>query len=109
VSQSTASTDVVAENGAPTVADENDLLEVVDEPSPEEFEAAERIEPPVGARAVVFRIARAIGTLLLIVALLLYFVAPFRNAVIRVLDEWHLPLQSIPLAPGPPDNPKLPS
>jgi len=91
------------------VADENQHRRILDEPSTEDFEAAEQVDQPSGAGAVVFRILRVAGVLLLIVALLLYFVMPFRDVVVRVLHQWNLPLQSLPLAPEHKTNPKLPA
>ena len=83
-----------------------------DEPSTEDFEAAGEEVPALGPRAVLARIVRTVGVLFLVVALLLYFVAPFRSAFIGVLHQLRLPipkLQSIPLAPEPRSNPKLPT
>jgi hypothetical protein len=90
------------------MADEDDFISDADEPSPEDFEADEHVEPPGGARAVVFRVLRVAGVLILILALLLYFVVPFRVVALRVLDQLRTPLQSVPLAPHPKSNPSLP-
>jgi hypothetical protein len=90
---------------------DNDLWTAADEPSPDDFEAAEEEPEPV-AGTIAVRILRLVGVLFLILALLLYFVAPFRVAVIGALRELRLPspkLQQIPLAPEPKDNPKLPT
>jgi hypothetical protein len=90
---------------------DNGLWTDADEPSPDDFEAAEE-EPQAGARMILVRILRLVGVLFLILALLLYFVAPFRVAVIGALRELRLQspkLQQIPLAPEPKDNPRLPT
>jgi len=79
-----------------------------DEPSIDDFEAADEEMPPVGARAILFRILRALGVMLLIVALLLYFVTPFRAVIVDAVRQLRQPLQSIPLAPQERSNPKLP-
>ena len=91
--------------------DERDLWITADEPSPEEFEAAEEEPRPAGPRVMLRRILRLLGVLVLIFALLLYFVVPFRNVVIDAMRQMNLPvprLQSIPLAPEPTSTPKLP-
>ena len=94
------------------MTDERDNRTDPDEPSPEDFEAADEHVPALGPSAVLARILRTVGVLFLVVALLLYFVAPFRSAFIGVLHQLRLPtpkLQSIPLAPEPMSNPKLPT
>ncbi len=90
---------------------DNDLWTDADEPSPDDFEAAEEA-PESGATTILVRTLRLVGVLFLILALLLYFVAPFRIAVIGALHELRLPspkLQQIPLSPQPKENPRLPT
>lgn len=65
------------------MTDASDLWTVADEPSMEDFEAAEEEEPQVGAR-----ILRVVGVLLVILALLLYFVAPFYNFFSSLRRGW---------------------
>ena len=86
------------------MTDESDLWTVVDEPSMEDFEAAEEDEPQVGARVL-----RVVGVLLVILALLLYFVAPFYNFFSSVPYHWLRPstgTHAIPLAPEHKSSPK---
>jgi hypothetical protein len=92
------------------VTDEHDHWTIV-EPSPEDFEAAEEEPRPVGARAVVVRSLRVLGTLIVIFALLFYLVVPFNNVVTRVLRRIHVPnikLRPIPLAPDEQALPRRP-
>jgi hypothetical protein len=94
------------------MSDENDLWMVGDEPSLEDFEAAEEEESRAGTRPVLVRILRVVGVVLVIVALLFYFVVPFRNVLRRVPIRWRLPgtgTQPIPIAPQHEDNPKRPA
>ena len=91
---------------------ERDIWTAGDEPSTEDFEAAEEEASARGPWAVLSKLLRTVGVLLLVVALLLYFVAPFRSVFVDVLHQLRLPipkLQSIPLAPEPRGNPKLPT
>ena len=99
------------ENGA-SVTDESEQPTFEDEPSVEDFEAAEQEPPPAGLKVAVVRILRLVGVLLVIVALLLYFVVPFNTAFRSVLHRLRLPggwMRTIPLAPEPPSHPKLPT
>ncbi len=91
------------------MTDASGLRTVVDEPSMEDFEAAEEEQPQVGARVVLIRILRVVGVLLVILALLLYFVAPFYNSFWSVRYQWLRPntgTHTIPLAPEHKSNPK---
>ena len=89
---------------------ESDLWTVVEEPSMEDFETAKEEEPHVGARHALFRVVRVVGTLLVILALLLYFIVPLNNVFMNVPNHWQRPntgLHKIPLAPQRPSSPKL--
>ena len=91
------------------VTDGSDLWTVVDEPSVEDFRAAEEEEPQVGARSVLVRILRFVGVLLVILALLFYLVAPFYNFFSSVTYHWLRPntgTHMIPLAPEHKSSPK---
>jgi hypothetical protein len=93
------------------MSDENNLWMAGDEPSPEDFEAAEEEELRAGTRPVLLRLLRVVGVLLVITALLFYFVVPFRGVLSRVKVRWRLPstgTQPIPIAPQHKDNPKRP-
>jgi hypothetical protein len=93
------------------VTGEGDLWTDANEPSPDDFEAADEARPPVGPRAVLFGALRAAGLLLVIVALLLYFVVPFRSVVSSVVYRLRLPspkIHTLPLAPQREAAPKLP-
>ncbi len=93
------------------MADGSDPWDLSDEPSMEDFEAAEDEQPPVGARVALVRTLKTVGVLLVIVALLLYFVVPFNNALSDVLRRVRIPsirLHTIPLAPEPTTIPTLP-
>lgn len=81
----------------------------MDEPSLEEFEAAEREEPQAGARIVLFRILRTVGVLFVVLALVVYFAVPVRSFFIRVTHEWRRPrtgIQKLPVAPEPTSSPE---
>jgi len=72
--------------------------------------AAAQEEPEDGTGRSRFRVVRLIGTLIVILALLLYFIAPFNNAFRSVPYRWFRPdsgTRPIPLAPVPKSNPKL--
>lgn len=93
------------------VTDEVDLRADADEPSMEDFEAAEQEELPTGPWVVLRRILRIVGVLLVIAALLVYFVVPYQN-VFSAWRHWRLPsipLHTIPLAPEPKSVPTLPA
>ncbi len=92
------------------MTDESDPGMSVDEPPIEEFEAEEA--PPAGPWAVPFRVLRAVVALLVIVALLFYFVAPFRTVVRSIPRYLKWPstkMRVIPLAPRPQNHPRLPT
>ena len=94
------------------VTGENGPWTVLEEPSWEDFDAAEEEEPKARARAVLVRILRIVGVLLVIVALLLYFIAPFNNIFGSAPIRWFRPdtgTRPIPLAPAPKTSPKLPA
>lgn len=95
------------------MTDASGLWAVSDEPSIEDFEAAEEEELRPDARRVLTRALRAGVALLLVVALLLYFVVPLggvlgSGSVYRLLRS-STRTQRIPLAPRPPVSPKLPA
>jgi hypothetical protein len=88
------------------VTDESELSTVADEPSQEDFDAADEEEPQVGARDVLVRVLKIVGVLLVIVALLLYFVVP----VSSVSFHWRRlgpVMRTIPLAPERRSSPKV--
>jgi hypothetical protein len=91
------------------VTDESDLWTVVDEPSMEDFDAAEEEEPQAGARVVLIRILRVVGVLLVVLALVLYIVVPFYSSFWSVPYQWLRPntgTHTIPLAPEHRSSPK---
>ena len=75
-----------------------------DEPSPEEFTATEEETASAGG-ASVRRVVRLVGTLLLIVALLVYFVTPLGRTV---WYRWVEPVTRIQLIPPAPQRPAVP-
>jgi hypothetical protein len=93
------------------VTDEREPLTVADEPSLEDFEAAEQEEPQVGAKAGLVRALRVAGVLLVVLALVLYyFVVPFSNVFSSVASHWRRPAsgtRTIPLAPARRSSPSL--
>jgi len=92
------------------VTDERDVEADVDEPSLEDFAAAEDESPQVGTRAVLVRILRTLGVLFVIVALLAYLVVPVRTFVIQVVHDLGRPnteMRTIPLAPEPTSSPVI--
>jgi len=92
------------------VTDECDVEADVDEPSPEDFAAAEDESPQVGTTAVLARILRTAGVLFVIVALLVYFVVPVRIFVTQVVHDLRRPnteMRKIPLAPEPTSSPTI--
>jgi len=94
------------------VTDESDLGTARDEPSLDDFEAAEEDEPEAGARGAVHRILRLLGVLLVIVALLVYFATvPLHYVFSSVPFHWRPSgggTRTIPLAPEH-RSPKLPA
>lgn len=85
---------------------------ILDEPSDDEFEAADEERSQVGVQGIVFQIIRRAVALLLVVALALYFATPFTNFFGSVTYSWRHPgsgIHAIPLAPPPKTNPKLPA
>ena len=73
-----------------------------DEPAPADFEAAEDEHPEAGLKAAVVKALKVVTALLIIAALLFYFVAPFNNIFSGVPFHWRPPvmrLRTIPLAP----------
>lgn len=90
--------------------DECDPWTAENEPPPEDFFLDEEEEPPASPRATVLRMLRVAGVLLLVLALLLYFVVPFRVAVVEAWHHWRPPLmRTIPLAPEPTSTVRLAS
>jgi len=102
---------VTYENGVPVTGESGPWV-VFDEPAAEDFETDAADEPKAGARAVFVRVLRAVGVLLVIVALLFYFIAPFNSFIRSVPLHWLHPdsgTRPIPLAPRPQHSPKLPA
>ncbi len=94
------------------VADENHLWAVEDEPSIEDFEAAEEEEQQVGRSAVRFRILRVVGVLFVVLALVFYLVVPANSLFRRLAPRLRLPTirsRPIPNAPEHKGNPKFPT
>jgi hypothetical protein len=92
------------------MADEDDLGTDADEPSPEDFAAAEQEEPQAGARVVRFRFLRLVGVLLVVLALVLYFAVPVSHVFPHVSFGWRRPntgIHSLPTAPEPTSSPKI--
>jgi len=84
---------------------------VVEEPSPEDFDAAEEEESPAGPWAIVLRILRIVAVLIVIAALLVYFVAPYGRFLGLTRYRWiphGIRIQPIPRAPAPAGSPTLP-
>ena len=95
------------------VNDDRDLwMPLADEPSAEEFEAAETEQPQRGAVAIVLRTLWRLVALLIVVALLAYFILPFNGFFGSAPYHRHFPsnpLHSIPLAPRHDGPSKLPA
>jgi hypothetical protein len=92
------------------VTDEDDLWTTAEEPSEEDFEAAEREQPPRGPRETLVWILRLVGVLLVILALVLYLVAPYSSLLRGLSGRLRLlgpGIQPIPIAPEPKTVPKL--
>jgi hypothetical protein len=82
------------------------------EPSAEDFEAAEAEQAHRGVRAIVLRTLWRLVALLIVIALLAYFIVPFNGFFGSSLyHRWHQinPLRTIPLAPRRESLPKLPA
>jgi hypothetical protein len=80
------------------------------EPSAEEFEAAGAERSQRGARAIVLRTLWRLVALLIVVAMLAYFIVPFNGFFGSApFHRWRLnnPMRTIPLAPQPASPPKL--
>lgn len=95
------------------MTDEFDYLTAYEEPSAEDFEAAEEEEElQAGGRTVRFRILRAVGILIVILALVLYLVVPYGNLITIGRFRLRLPTirtRPIPLAPEHKSPPKAPA
>jgi hypothetical protein len=91
------------------VTDDNDLWTTEDEPLPEDFEIPED-EVPLRTGTRLAKVLRLLGVLLLITALLLYFVVPFNNFFVGATYHWMRPdlkVRPIPAAPRPSTSPPL--
>ena len=94
------------------VTDDSDLRAFADEPSIEDFEAADEEEQRTGVRAILFRILRVAAVMLVIAALLVYFIVPFNNMFFNVPYRlrWPRPwTHPIPVAPERSENTSLPA
>jgi hypothetical protein len=92
------------------VADERDSSGVHDEPSAEEFAADTDEDLQAARRRARVGVVRMIVTLLVVVALLLYFITPFNNVFSSAPFHWLRQgsgTRPIPLAPEQ-KSPKLP-
>lgn len=93
--------------------DERDLwTPLAREPSAAEFEAAEAEHRQRSVRKVVLRTLWRLAALLVVVALLAYFIVPFNGFLGSSLKhEWHRldHMLVIPLAPQPVSPPKVPA
>jgi len=92
------------------VTEHTELQTPVDEPSPEDFEAAEQeaAQPEVGPRSVLVRVLRLAGVLFVVVALVFYLAVPVGVFLSRVSHDWlrpHNPIHSVPLVPEPTATP----
>lgn len=79
-----------------------------EEPSAEDFEAAAEEQPQAGVRPVLVRVLKTIAVLFVVLALLLYLVGPFYDAVKGVPQGGAGPRPSprpIPTAPEPTSTP----
>ena len=86
------------------VPDEDAFHLVADEPSIEDFEAPIEEDQRSGPRRAFFKVLRLLGTLLVIAALLVYFIPPLNSAIRSVpslLMRPHRGIQRIPLVPEP--------
>ena len=90
------------------MSDEADRRPALDAPSEAEFEAAK--EELAGRGPSLFvRVLRAIAALIVIAALLFYFVEPFRSVLTVIPLPWRSPdsgARPIPLAPTPKTSPR---
>ena len=90
------------------MTDDGDAWADEDEPSLEDFEAAD--QDGDGARPVTVRVLRAVVVMLVIVAMLLYFAGPFYNVFDSAPFRWLRPstgTHPIPLAPEHENPPML--
>ena len=89
------------------MSDEADHRPTLDAPSQAEFEAANEELQERGPSLFV-RVIRAIAALIVIAALLFYFVEPFRSVLTVIPLPWRSPnsgTRPIPLAPAPKTSP----
>jgi hypothetical protein len=92
------------------MADEDDHGTDADEPSLEDFAAAEQEEPQAGARVVRFRFLRRVGVLFVVLALIVYFAVPVTYIFTHGSFGWRRPgtgIHSLPTAPEPTSSPKI--
>jgi hypothetical protein len=90
------------------VTDENGHWSAEREPRPEEFEAPED-EVPRRPSSPLARVLRLVGVLILVTALLMYFVTPFNNFFVTTtyyLIHPDVKVHPIPAAPKPRTNPR---
>jgi hypothetical protein len=94
------------------VTGEDELWTGPDDPPIEDFAADEEDEPQAGTRSVFVGTVRLVLVLLIVLALLVYFVVPFNSLFTAVPRNWRLPgtgTRTIPLAPEHKGNPMLPA
>jgi hypothetical protein len=92
------------------VTDGSDLGADADEPSLEDFAAAEQEEPRAGARVALRRTLMAVGVLFVVLALVLYFAVPVTYIFGHVSRIWRRPsigIHRLPIAPEPMSSPKI--
>ena len=93
------------------MSDESGYRQVSDGPTQTEFEAAEE-ESQERGRSLFVRILRGIVALIVIVALVFYFVEPIHRVFVNVPFPWRSPdsgTRPIPLAPAPKPPAKMSS
>ena len=93
------------------MTDERDPSTASDEPSPEEFAVDADEDLQLARRRARVGVVRVIVTLLVVVALLLYFITPFNNVFSSAPFHWLRQgsgTRPIPLAPEQRSSPKLP-
>jgi hypothetical protein len=88
--------------------DGDDLRTTAEEPSAEDFQAAEEELPPRGVRSALVRILTSVGIVFVVVALLVYIVVPFYITLRGAAYDSPRPrsgIRQIPVAPEPTSAP----
>ena len=93
------------------MTDDRDFSVIADQPSSTEFEDTEDEDGQVAERPRRSRVVKLVVTLLVVVALLLYFITPFNSVFSSAPFHWLRQgsgTRPIPLAPEQRTSPKLP-